>query len=137
MTPRTSAIYDFSSDIAQATSRGDDEHGKEESRVKCEPSAALQQAGNIMQDLVRTRRPQTNWIPTLALGNRYDNGKACVGWHSDFLNSLGPRPIIVGLSLGSCRRFCLRRATDDSTSSDQVMQSLAAWIKRISHNSFS
>ena len=108
-TPRTSAIYEFSN-AGSAAGVSDDSYGREESRAKCEPSAALRRAREIVHALVRERRSQTNWMPTLALGNRYEDGKACVGWHSDFLNSLGPRPIIVGLSLGSSRRFCLRQA---------------------------
>ena len=107
-TPRTSAIYEFA---AGGPSSSEDGFGKEESRTRCEPSATLDRAADLVQNLVRERRPFANWAPTLALGNRYENGRACVGWHSDFLNSLGPRPIIVGLSLGSCRRFCLRRST--------------------------
>jgi alkylated DNA repair dioxygenase AlkB len=47
-----------------------------------------------------------SWEPTFALANRYAN---CVGWHADHITPLGPRPIIVGLSLGACRRFELRR----------------------------
>lgn len=33
--------------------------------------------------------------------------------HSDFLNELGPRPIIVGLSLGASRRFDLTEMASD------------------------
>ncbi|CAE7559255.1 ALKBH3 [Symbiodinium natans] len=144
-TPRTSAIYEFrelkglgsteratassfpKSNVCSSTDVADG-HGREESRARCEPSAALHRAATIMQTLVRERRPQTNWEPTLALGNRYENGRACVGWHSDFLNSLGPRPIIVGLSLGSCRRFCLRRTARDDESSPTHAEAMVASI---------
>lgn len=60
-------------------------------------------------DLVAAMRPGAAWRPSLALGNRYDGGAEHVGWHSDFLNLLGPRPVIVGLSLGATRLFRLRR----------------------------
>eukprot|EP00439_Symbiodinium_sp_Y106_P051074 s1894_g6.t2 len=115
-TPRTSAIYEFAAGSGSSWSEAG--FGKEESRTRCEPSATLDRAAILIQSLVREKRPYTNWVPTLALGNRYENGRNCVGWHSDFLNSLGPRPIIVGLSLGSCRRFCLRRSTTPDSSRD-------------------
>merc|ERR1711862_464405 len=49
--------------------------------------------------------------PTLAFANRYKQGSDCVGWHSDHLNLLGPRPVIVGLSLGATRQFQLKPVT--------------------------
>ena len=52
------------------------------------------------------------WEPTFAFANRYANGQDCVGWHSDHITPLGPRPIIVGLTLGACRRFDLRQQVD-------------------------
>ena len=45
----------------------------------------------------------------MAFGNRYDGGAEHVGYHSDFLLTIGPRPIIAGLSLGASRDFRLRR----------------------------
>ena len=50
-----------------------------------------------------------HWMPSLALANRYANGDQHVGFHSDFLLELGPRPIIAGLSLGATRPFRLKR----------------------------
>ena len=41
------------------------------------------------------------------------SGDETVGAHSDFINHLGPRPIIVGLSLGAARRFDLAEAAAD------------------------
>ena len=52
---------------------------------------------------------ESKWKPTFALANRYGNGKDCVGWHSDHIMKLGPRPIIVGLTLGACRRFEMKQ----------------------------
>eukprot|EP00438_Fugacium_kawagutii_P015917 Skav217898 [mRNA] locus=scaffold795:23654:24331:+ [translate_table: standard] len=106
-TPRTSAMYNLE-ESAQATHRP----GEEESRATCVPSDLLKEAAQHIHAAVKLHRPESKWLPTLAFGNRYDDGRACVGWHSDFLNTLGPRPIIVGLSLGACRRFCLRREAD-------------------------
>ena len=54
-------------------------------------------------------RQNQGWEPTFAFANRYANGRDCVGWHSDHITPLGPRPIIVGLTLGACRRFELRQ----------------------------
>lgn len=42
------------------------------------------------------------------LTNLYRDGADGMGWHSDDEASLGPRPIIVSLSLGATRRFVLR-----------------------------
>lgn len=112
-TPWTSAMYNL--DITSAETRHKDtlqSPGEEESRATCIPSSLLKEAAHHIHVAVKQHRPHSTWSPTLAFGNRYDDGRACVGWHSDFLNSLGPRPIIVGLSLGACRRFCLRRTVD-------------------------
>ncbi|CAL1156558.1 unnamed protein product [Cladocopium goreaui] len=106
-TPRTSAMYNLT-DSDTPLQRP----GEEESRATCVPSALLKEAAEHIHAAVKKHRPESTWSPNLAFGNRYDDGRACVGWHSDFLNSLGPRPIIVGLALGACRRFCLRRVVD-------------------------
>ena len=71
-------------------------------------SELLREAARHVREAVVKERPRSTWMPSLALGNRYDDGSCCVAWHSDFLNTLGPRPIIVGLSLGACRKFSLR-----------------------------
>lgn len=44
-----------------------------------------------------------------ALGNFYRDGRDSVAWHSDDEPDLGLNPIIAGLSLGSTRRFLMRR----------------------------
>jgi len=62
---------------------------------------------------VAPRSWKDNWEPTVAFGNRYDGGQEHVGYHSDFLMTMGPRPIIAGLSLGATREFRLRREATD------------------------
>jgi hypothetical protein len=39
--------------------------------------------------------------PTAVQRFRYAHGDECVGPHADHISMLGPRPIIVGLSLGA------------------------------------
>ena len=39
---------------------------------------------------------------------RYADGSECVGLHADEISELGPRPVIVGLSLGAARPFDLK-----------------------------
>ena len=62
---------------------------------------------------VAPRSWKDDWEPTVAFGNRYDGGQEHVGYHSDFLMTMGPRPIIAGLSLGATREFRLRREGTD------------------------
>ena len=121
MTPRTTAMYDLTlSPVGEADEKITRESG-EQLRKSLTPSKLLREAAGYIHAAVKQQRPESTWSPTLALGNRYDDGRSCVGWHSDFLNSLGPRPIIVGLSLGACRRFSLRRTSDNSVrSTDQT-----------------
>jgi len=81
-------------------------------------SAELQQAAKYVTEHVQKHCPwavtnqNKGWMPTFAFGNRYANGQDCVGWHSDHLTPLGPRPIIVGLTLGAGRRFEMRQQTN-------------------------
>ncbi|KAJ6256393.1 hypothetical protein Dda_8893 [Drechslerella dactyloides] len=53
--------------------------------------------------------PAGKWRVTSAFMNCYDGAKQSVGWHSDQLTYLGPRPVIASLSLGVEREFRLRR----------------------------
>ena len=46
------------------------------------------------------------------LANHYRNGADSMGWHSDDEPTLGDRPVIASLSLGSARRFILRHKND-------------------------
>ena len=49
------------------------------------------------------------WQPNAAFVNCYDGGAQHVGYHSDQLSYLGPRPIIGSLSLGVEREFRVRK----------------------------
>jgi hypothetical protein len=49
------------------------------------------------------------WSPNAAFVNCYDGAKQSVGWHTDQLSYLGPRPVIGSLSLGVAREFRVRR----------------------------
>jgi len=71
----------------------------------------LREAARIVRDVVRGEGSVAarDWCPTFAFGNRYADGSEHVGFHSDFLLGLGPRPVIAGLSLGATRIFRLRR----------------------------
>lgn len=59
------------------------------------------------------------WVPNAAFVNCYDGPRESVGWHSDQLTYLGPRPVIGSLSLGVAREFRVRRVlpkdADDPT----------------------
>ena len=62
---------------------------------------------------------EEEWKPNFILANRYQDGNDCVGWHSDHMTKLGLRPIIVGLSLGACRRFEMKRTNDSDNTDDE------------------
>jgi alkylated DNA repair dioxygenase AlkB len=49
------------------------------------------------------------WIPNAAFINCYNGGAESVGYHSDQLTYLGPRPVIGSLSLGVAREFRVRK----------------------------
>ncbi|KKZ64935.1 hypothetical protein EMCG_09169 [[Emmonsia] crescens] len=49
------------------------------------------------------------WIPNAAFVNCYDGPSESVGYHSDELTYLGPRPVIGSLSLGVAREFRVRK----------------------------
>ena len=83
------------------------------------PCDELVEASRIVTDTVRlvvacagggSSSGPSPWTPTVAFGNRYEDGSENVGYHSDFLMSLGPRPVIAGLNLGAARVFRLRSA---------------------------
>lgn len=56
-----------------------------------------------------------DWVPNAAFVNCYKGGAESVGYHSDSLTYLGPRPTIGSLSLGVSREFRVRKiiARDD------------------------
>ncbi|KAJ2985192.1 hypothetical protein NUW58_g3569 [Xylaria curta] len=49
------------------------------------------------------------WTPNAAFVNCYNGPQESVGYHSDHLTYLGPRPVIGSLSLGVAREFRVRR----------------------------
>ncbi|OJJ50053.1 hypothetical protein ASPZODRAFT_58609 [Penicilliopsis zonata CBS 506.65] len=82
-------------------------------------SASVQQAVNReIQTRIRTRYPggkklqfqaAREWTPNAAFVNCYAGPAEHVGFHSDDLTYLGPRPVIGSLSLGVEREFRIRR----------------------------
>ena len=50
-----------------------------------------------------------DWVPNAAFVNCYKGSSESVGYHSDSLTYLGPRPTIGSLSLGVGREFRVRR----------------------------
>lgn len=63
-------------------------------------------AAEELRTLVSARLAKTfNFV----LLNRYRDGADSMGWHADDETELGPHPVIASLSLGSSRRFKLRR----------------------------
>ena len=130
--PRTSATYNVSSDSNSCSSgkNGLSEEHDDEYRdhvPRRQVSDELKEATICIQEIVQkhcpwaktTKDPSSDafchWEPTFAFANRYQNGDECVGWHSDHIMKLGPRPIIAGLTLGACRRFELRQHQTPST----------------------
>lgn len=88
---------------------GDDLHFEaivEGSRISRAPSV-MDEAATLVCEYIK-RVVKRDWKPTFAFANRYQGGQECVHYHSDFLMALGPRPVIVGLSLGARRTFRLR-----------------------------
>ncbi|KAL2135983.1 hypothetical protein VTI74DRAFT_6032 [Chaetomium olivicolor] len=80
--------------------------------------ARVQEAVNReIQERIRTRyggkklkyQSPGPWTPNAAFVNCYNGPQESVGWHSDQLTYLGPRPIIGSLSLGVTREFRVRR----------------------------
>ena len=50
----------------------------------------------------------TGYTFNAVLCNRYNDGDAGMGWHSDKEKELGPQPTIASLSMGSVRTFAFR-----------------------------
>ncbi|KAL4780527.1 hypothetical protein BJX76DRAFT_360786 [Aspergillus varians] len=53
------------------------------------------------------------WVPNAAFVNCYDGPAESVGYHTDHLTYLGPRPVIGSISLGVQREFRVRRVVPD------------------------
>lgn len=62
-----------------------------------------------------------DWVPNAAFVNSYKGGGESVGYHSDSLTYLGPRPTIGSLSLGVGREFRVRKVVsrDDAETSNR------------------
>ncbi|KXX75455.1 Alpha-ketoglutarate-dependent dioxygenase alkB 3 [Madurella mycetomatis] len=88
--------------------------------------ARVQEAVNReIQERIRTRyggkklkyQSPSPWSPNAAFVNCYNGPQESVGWHSDQLTYLGPRPVIGSLSLGVTREFRVRRVLPSSPAS--------------------
>ncbi|KAI9330715.1 hypothetical protein BDR26DRAFT_824740 [Obelidium mucronatum] len=49
------------------------------------------------------------WNGNFCIANEYLHGKQITGFHADSLAYIGPRPVIVSLSLGATRKFRVRK----------------------------
>jgi 2OG-Fe(II) oxygenase superfamily/GRF zinc finger len=85
----------------------------------CKASAKVQEAVNLeIQRRIRDFYPDGKklkyqspdpWIPNAAFVNCYNGPRESLGYHSDELTYLGPRPVIGSLSLGVAREFRVRK----------------------------
>lgn len=66
------------------------------------------------------------WVPNAAFVNCYDGGSQSVGYHSDQLTYLGPRPVIGSLSLGVSREFRVRKIVPREDASTDTSSAAAA-----------
>ncbi|KAG7287890.1 hypothetical protein NEMBOFW57_007407 [Staphylotrichum longicolle] len=89
--------------------------------------ARVQEAVNReVEERIRTRyggkklkyQSPKPWTPNAAFVNCYNGPQESVGWHSDQLTYLGPRPIIGSLSLGVAREFRVRRIVPQDDKND-------------------
>ncbi|CAG8549306.1 6313_t:CDS:2 [Acaulospora morrowiae] len=87
-------------------------------------------ARRAIRDIVNEKRKgrdrhefeiQEYWNPNVAVANCYSNSREGVGWHSDELTYLGPRPIIGSLSLGATRQFRLRQIQESDEKSSRII----------------
>ena len=66
----------------------------------------MKTASSLIQSHLRSTVP--GWTATAALVNAYAGAAQGVGYHSDALTYLGPRPTIATLSLGAQREFRIK-----------------------------
>ncbi|KAK4238867.1 alpha-ketoglutarate-dependent dioxygenase alkB 3 [Achaetomium macrosporum] len=107
--------------------------------------ARVQEAVNKeIQERIRTHYGGTKlkyqspepWTPNAAFVNCYNGPQENVGWHSDQLTYLGPRPVIGSLSLGVTREFRVRRIVPDDEPDKTSNPDLAGQIAiHLPHNS--
>lgn len=77
------------------------------------------------------------WRPNAAFVNCYDGPTESVGYHSDKLTYLGPRPVIGSLSLGVAREFRVRRIVprdDDETAEEDNDTNKASPVSNSTRN---
>jgi alkylated DNA repair dioxygenase AlkB len=63
------------------------------------------------------------WKPNAAIVNCYAGPAESVGYHSDQLTFLGPRPVIGSVSLGVAREFRVRRIVPQESDDQPSMES--------------
>ncbi|KAK4640368.1 hypothetical protein QC761_603490 [Podospora bellae-mahoneyi] len=83
-------------------------------------------------------QPSEPWCANAAFVNCYNGPQESVGWHTDQLTYLGPRPTIASLSLGVTREFRLRRISSflPSSKSDNPDPNLQGQVSLpLPHNS--
>lgn len=71
-------------------------------------STALKKLGTRIEQYMEL---PTDWFNVI-LANRYWHGQDFMGWHSDNEKSLGDEPVIASISLGTERRFLIRKKGD-------------------------
>ncbi|KAG5358042.1 Alpha-ketoglutarate-dependent dioxygenase alkB-like protein 3 [Yarrowia sp. B02] len=78
-------------------------------------SPAMEACSDRIQELVRkTEREGTSqWLSDACIANFYADESQSVGFHSDQLTYIGPRPVIAALTLGSERIFRLKGVLPD------------------------
>lgn len=70
------------------------------------------------------------WVPNAAFVNCYDGPQESVGYHSDQLTYLGPRPVIGSLSVGVAREFRVRQIV----ARDTIGEDGSSKMRRLSDN---
>lgn len=75
-------------------------------------SLAMTKCSDKIQQLVRDTKQEgcEEWLSDACIANYYADESQSVGFHSDQLTYIGPRPVIAALTLGSERVFRLKGA---------------------------
>jgi alkylated DNA repair dioxygenase AlkB len=106
----------YRSDVRQITPHMRAVSGKVQEKVNAEIRAHIRERYPGGQKL-RFQSPR-EWKPNAAFANCYDGPAESVGFHSDELTYLGPRPVIGSLSLGVEREFRVRRVVPGDDEDD-------------------
>ncbi|RMJ27091.1 hypothetical protein PHISP_02039 [Aspergillus sp. HF37] len=114
----------YRSDVRQITPQMRAVSGTVQEKVNAEIRAHIRECYPGAQKL-RFQSPR-EWKPNAAFANCYDGPAESVGFHSDELTYLGPRPVIGSLSLGVEREFRVRRVVpgdeDDGGCEDETQK---------------